>query len=117
MMADVVEDSQRRTGRRSEGLFFAANAFGLKAVSGVGVLLASALLTFVHFPAHANPATLDPAIPKHLALAFLPLVFTLYGIALVFIYFYKIDRETHEANVQSLIEAGEPVSVDLTGQR
>jgi len=114
MLADVVEDSQRKTGRRSEGLFFAANAFSLKAVSGVGVLLAGALLTFVHFPAHANPATLDPAIPKTLALAYLPMVFTLYAIALVFIYFYKIDRETHQSNVQSLIEAGEPVAIDLT---
>jgi Na+/melibiose symporter-like transporter len=117
MLADVVEDSQRKTGRRSEGLFFAANAFGLKAVSGVGILLASALLAFVHFPAHANPATLDPAIPKALALAYLPLVFTLYAIALIFIYFYRIDRETHESNVASLLEAGEPVAVDLTVQK
>ncbi|HIE84692.1 MAG TPA: hypothetical protein EYQ00_13000, partial [Dehalococcoidia bacterium] len=33
MMADVVEDSEVSTTRRSEGLFFAARTFSLKAVS------------------------------------------------------------------------------------
>jgi glycoside/pentoside/hexuronide:cation symporter, GPH family len=105
MLADVVEDSQRRTGRRSEGLFFATNAFALKAVSGMGVLLASVLLTLAHFPEHADPATLDPAIPRRLALFYMPTVFTLYGAALVFIYFYRIDRETHETNLRELGQA------------
>jgi len=112
MLADVVEDSQRRTGRRSEGLFFASNAFALKAVSGMGVLLASLLLTLVHFPEHANPATLDPEIPKRLALVYLPTVFALYGFALVFIAFYKIDRETHETNLRVL--AAETVEAETT---
>jgi glycoside/pentoside/hexuronide:cation symporter, GPH family len=102
MMADVVEDSQRKTGRRSEGFFFAANAFALKAVSGMGILMAGLLLTLVHFPQHANPATLNPAIPRNLALVYMPTVFTLYGVALVFIYFYRIDRESHEANLRVL---------------
>jgi glycoside/pentoside/hexuronide:cation symporter, GPH family len=102
MLTDVVEDSQRRTGRRSEGLFFATNAFALKAVSGMGVLLGSALLAIAGFPQHADPATLDPDIPRQLALVYLPTVFTLYGMALVFIYFYEIDRTRHEANVSAL---------------
>ena len=37
MMADVVEDSQVDTARRSEGLFFAARAFAMKAVSAGGI--------------------------------------------------------------------------------
>jgi hypothetical protein len=39
-------------GRRAEGLFFAANSFVAKAVSGLGGLI----LAFVHFPAHASLA-------------------------------------------------------------
>ena len=38
MVADVVEESEIETGRRSEGLFFAARSFAQKAVSGFGIL-------------------------------------------------------------------------------
>jgi GPH family glycoside/pentoside/hexuronide:cation symporter len=37
MIADVVEDSELKTGRRSEGLFFSAASLIAKAVSGVGI--------------------------------------------------------------------------------
>ncbi|MBL6937052.1 MAG: MFS transporter [Alphaproteobacteria bacterium] len=107
MLADVVEDSARITGRRSEGLFFAANAFVQKAVSGAGPLVAGILLTtLVHFPEHANPATLDPAIPRHLALVYFPVTFVLYAVALICLSFYRIDRATHEENVRKLAEEG-----------
>lgn len=102
MIADVVEDSARITGRRSEGLFFSANAFILKAVSGMGILVGGLLLAFVHFPEHANPATLDPQIPKNLALAYFPVTFALYGIALGCLSFYRIDRAKHEENLREL---------------
>jgi Na+/melibiose symporter-like transporter len=36
MMADVVEDSELKTQRRSEGLFYAARGFAAKAVSAGG---------------------------------------------------------------------------------
>jgi Na+/melibiose symporter-like transporter len=117
MTADVVEDSQRRTGRRSEGLFFAANAFVLKAVSGMGILVGGLLLAYVHFPEHANPATLDPQIPKNLALAYFPVTFVLYAIALGCLSFYRIDRSTHEDNLRRLAEetVRAPVPVGLEG--
>jgi Na+/melibiose symporter-like transporter len=102
MLADVVEDSQLRTGRRSEGLFFAANSLVQKSSTGAGGLIAGALLAIAHFPAHANPATLDPSIPKTLALVYFPTAFVLYGVALAFIGFYKIDRATHEENLRKL---------------
>ena len=44
MIADVVEDSEVSTGRRSEGLFFAANSLAQKAVNGLGVIVAGQLL-------------------------------------------------------------------------
>ncbi|HEX2590488.1 MAG TPA: MFS transporter [Rhizomicrobium sp.] len=117
MIADVVEDSALKTGRRSEGLFFSANAFILKAVSGMGILVAGLLLAFVQFPEHANPATLDPQIPKNLALAYFPVTFVLYAVALGCLSFYRIDRATHEDNVRRLAEevVHAPVGVGLEG--
>ncbi|MEJ1969234.1 MAG: MFS transporter [Rhizomicrobium sp.] len=119
MLADVVEDSARITGRRSEGLFFAANSFVAKAVSGTGPLMAGLLLTLVSFPEHANPATLDPQIPRNLALVYFPVTFVLYVVALGCLSFYRIDRATHEENVRRLAEAAllAPVAVGLEGMR
>lgn len=104
MLADIVEDSQLRTGRRSEGLFFAARSLIAKSVTGLGTLIAGVLIGLVHFPAHANPATLDPQIPKNLALVYFPVVFALYGVALVCLSFYRIDHATHEENLRKLAE-------------
>lgn len=119
MIADVVEDSQRVTGRRSEGLFFASNAFVAKAVSGMGALVGASLVSIVHFPAHANPATLDPQIPKNLAIAYFPVAFTLYAVALGCLVFYRISRADHEENVRKLAADAElaPFPVGLEGIR
>ena len=51
MVADMVEDSEVRTRRRSEGVFFAAIGFARKINQGLGLVLASTLLTVIQFPA------------------------------------------------------------------
>lgn len=112
MIADVVEDSQVRTGRRSEGLFFAANSFIQKTVSGVGIGLAGLILGLVHFPAGVAPGQVDPAILRNLALVYLPVMLTLYGVAMLFVSQYRITREGHEESLRRLAaeaeEAGTP---------
>ena len=102
MLADVVEDSEIKTGRRSEGLFFAARSLVNKAAFGLGAMVASFLLALVQMPAKADPATLDPSIPKNLALVYFPTVFVLYAVALACIWFYRIDRGRHEENLRKL---------------
>ncbi len=105
MIADVVEDNQLRTGRRSEGLFFAANSFVLKAVSGLGVFLSGVLLAVVHFPqatAMQPGASVDPAIVRNLALLYLPTVLVLYLLAAACLAGYRITREKHEENLRTL---------------
>nr|QQZ50188.1 MFS transporter [Phenylobacterium glaciei]QQZ50214.1 MFS transporter [Phenylobacterium glaciei] len=54
MIADVVEDSEVKTGRRSEGLLFSADNLFKKIVSGMGVLISGSLLAFVNFPTNAK---------------------------------------------------------------
>jgi len=102
MIADVVEQSQLRTGRRSEGVFFAARSFIRKSVSGVGVLLATTLLTLISFPKDAKPGSVDPEIVADLGLFYAPSVFVLYMLAIVAIFAYRISQATHEDNVRSL---------------
>lgn len=117
MIADVVEDSELKTGRRSEGLFFAGNAFLQKAVSGLGVLASGVLLWAVGFPKDAAPATIDPDVVTRFAITYLVAVTALYTIGFRIISRFPLTRESHEANLQRLAEdaamAAAPVSTDL----
>jgi glycoside/pentoside/hexuronide:cation symporter, GPH family len=102
MVADVVEDSQLQTGRRSEGVFFAARSFIAKSVQGIGVLAATMLLAAIGFPQNAKPGQVDPHVIFNLGLVYVPVLLTLYLISLAFISGYRISRETHEQNLRKL---------------
>jgi Na+/melibiose symporter-like transporter len=102
MVADTVEDSQLSTGRRSEGVFFAARSFIAKAVHGIGVLTATLLLVAIQFPQGARPGQVDPGVIANLGLAYIPAIMSLYVLSLVFIAAYRISRATHEENLQRL---------------
>jgi len=105
MMADVVDDSAVRTGRRSEGLFFAAMSFIAKFLSGAGTFLATQLLFFAGFPEHARPETIDPAVVRHLAYLYLPSLVLLYGTGMLLLSRYRISRSQHENNLAKLSES------------
>ena len=70
MMADVVEDSEIKTGRRSEGVFFAGSFFIQKCTSGVGIFLAGLILWIARFPSSAAPGSLPVATVDRLTIVF-----------------------------------------------
>jgi Na+/melibiose symporter-like transporter len=102
MIADVVEDSERRTGRRSEGLFFSAGSLISKAISGTGVFGAGLILQFVDFPQKAKPDQIDPAILDKLAMTYVPVAAAIYAVGLFCMSRYKISRTSHENNLAAL---------------
>ncbi|MBI3785935.1 MAG: MFS transporter [Deltaproteobacteria bacterium] len=102
MMADVVEDSELTTGRRSEGLFFAANAFMQKSVSGVGIFASTVLLNTIGFPRGAKPGEVDPHVVRQLGLIYIVAILLLYLGSLYFLTKYRISRASHEANLALL---------------
>lgn len=102
MVADVVEDSEIRTGRRSEGVFFAARSFVQKAVHGVGAFSATIILAAVEFPRDAAPGDVAPGVIRDLALVYVPTLMAVYLVALVFLTGYRISRATHAANLHEL---------------
>ncbi len=108
MIADVVEDAEVRTGRRSEGLLFSADNLFKKMVSGVGVFVSSMLLTAVGFPEGAERGQVDPQILYNLAYVYLPTAAGLFFIALLCIFLFRIDRTTHEENLRKLRAAATP---------
>jgi len=104
MIADVVEDSEVKTGRRSEGIFFAANSFAQKAVNGLGVVVAGQILAIIQFPTQAKPGQVPEETLFDLAYIYVPTLLFFYFIALAVLSIYRINREDHSENLRKLAE-------------
>jgi glycoside/pentoside/hexuronide:cation symporter, GPH family len=107
MIADVVEASELKTGRRSEGLFFAASAFVGKAVSGFGILAAATIVELIHLNPGATPASVPPEVVRHLALVYCPTIIGLYAAGLLLLTGYKITRASHNETLDQLAAEAE----------
>ena len=105
MVADVVEESELSTGRRSEGVFFAGLSLVGKAVAGIGVMLSTVILSVIGFPQDAQPGAVDPEVLKNLAIVFAPVLSVLYLISAFLVTAFRISRATHEENLQKLAKS------------
>jgi|HubBroStandDraft_1064217.scaffolds.fasta_scaffold00469_22 GPH family glycoside/pentoside/hexuronide:cation symporter len=106
MVADVVEDGQLTSGRRSEGLYFSVNSFIQKFNSGIGIFSAGFVLSWVGFPDNPQANPVSHGVMDNLVLIFIPVSTILFLAAIAFVGAYRIDRETHEANLERLAAAG-----------
>lgn len=114
MMADVVEDSEVDTNRRSEGLFYATRGFAGKAMSAGGIFLAGFIVSMVGMEAYETAADMTREARISLVFKFLPLYCGLHIIGILLLAFYKIKKETHEENLSLLSERRNPSSDTLT---
>ena len=104
MMADLAEDSEKKTNRRSEGLFFATRGFAGKFVSAAGVVSAGFIVSIVGFDSITSLADFTDDHRYRLATLFLPVYCTLMLCAIACINLYKINRESHQENLQVLAD-------------
>ncbi len=104
MIADLIEDSQLRTGRRDDGMFFSANSFAAQCAAGVGLLLSGLILTFAGFPENARPGQVDDGTLYRLMLTEIGVILVLQIISLAFLLFYPITRERHADNLRKIAE-------------
>ena len=105
MIADLVESNQVRTGRRNEGVYYAASTFTRKVTQGIGVAAAGAILSIVAFPEGAEPDTVSSDTLWMLGAYYAPTLLLLYLGALYCISRYRIDKSEHEENLRKLAEA------------
>lgn len=110
MLADVVEDSQRKTGRRSEGLLFAAYGFSGKAVGGFGILGAGFILELIRFPVKTAPDKIDPQVLTNMGIIVVSVTMGFYLLSILSASLYRITREKHAENLQRLNEESLPGS-------
>ncbi len=102
MMADVVEDSELKTARRSEGLFYAARGFAAKAISAGGIVGAGTIVSIVGLDGITSVDDVTQGIRMNLATLFLPIYCGLYLLGLVIVSKYRITREDHDAHLAQL---------------
>ena len=107
MMADIVEDVQATTGRRSEGLLFSADTMLKQIVTGVGVMGTGLILQAIHFPEKAVPGHVPADVLRHLALIYLPITTITSSLAILCIGFYRIDRAAHTAHLTTIALAAD----------
>lgn len=102
MMADVVEESQIRTGKRSEGLFFAGAFFMQKCTSGIGIFMTGMILAFVQFPTGAVPGEVGAATLDRLALTYACAIVLLCAVAAWLYTRFPFGKAEHDARLARL---------------
>lgn len=103
MIADLVESSELRTGRRSEGVFYAAVTFTRKCTVGLGSLIGGLILSAVAFPTGQESAeAIPPDTLWWLGALYAPSLLVLWLMMIFAISRYRISKEDHEANLERL---------------
>jgi Na+/melibiose symporter-like transporter len=105
MLADVVEEAQVKSGRRSEGVLFAADSLLRKITTSFASIFPGLILAYVGLSKAAKPGHVNPAILTHMAEIYLPVVTVLYLCSTSCIMLYRIDRQRHERNLETIAEA------------
>ena len=102
MISDLVEQNEVKTGRRAEGVFFAANTFIMKVTTGVGLIAATIVLSLAHFPAGVAPDQVPDSALITLGWWYVPAICLLRFLMILSILPYALDRKSHEENLRKL---------------
>ncbi len=105
MLADIADEQELATGKRQEGIFFAAASFATKTTAGIGSLLAGVALDLIRWPRGAeiqSAADIPPESLVWLGLLYGPIVACFAVFNVVFNMQCKMTREDHEEIVRQL---------------
>jgi len=105
MMADVVDEHELNTGKRQEGIFFAASSFSVKAPVGFGTIIAGFGLELIDWPTGAHirtAADIPPETLVQLGILYGPFVAG-FGLVCVWCYtHYDLSRQRHQEILEEL---------------
>ncbi len=114
MVAEIVEAFEERSGRRAEGSFYAGNWLVQKSATGVGIMLAGAMLSISAFPIGSAPGTVPMTVIFTLIALYCSAIFVLGVTSAFWLNRFPIDRAEHEARVVALNERTLMTDVDDT---
>ena len=103
MAMEIVEDVEKTTGRREEGLLGTVNAFIHKLVGAGGVLIAGLIVSWAGFDdPNATEEMLNGEIINRFAFVHVVLGFCLPIFSTLLVLMFDIDRKVHLENVNDL---------------
>ena len=102
MLSDTIDQHEVDTGRREEGLFFAAGSFAQKASFGLGAFVAGIGLDVIRFPQGASPADVPMEALTGLAVFAGPVSMVILLSSLFIIRAYPLDQKEHARITQAI---------------
>jgi len=103
-LADVADEHELHTGRRQEGVFFAARTLFAKLSSGLGHVVAGVGLDLIKFPTGAKPGQVAHDVVVRLGILDGPVAALPTLLALFFYGAYRIDRARHTQIQRELVQ-------------
>lgn len=117
-LADVADEHELATGRRQEGVFFAARTFFAQVTTGVGHIVAGIAMDFIGFPQGAKPGEVPESVVWKLGILDGPLIAIPAIIAAVYYSRYAIDRaRLSDIQAQLAARRGKAPSPSATDER
>ena len=107
ILADIADEHELATGKRQEGIFFAAASFATKTTTGIGAFLGGIGLDLISWPRGAHiqsAADIPPDTLTWLGLIYGPIVAGFAVFNVIFNLKCKMTRQGHEENVRRLTE-------------
>ena len=78
------------------------SAAPLRAATGLGLVLASTLLTLIQFPTEATPGEISAGTIPNLGIAYVPALVVPWTLMMLCLSLYSINRARHEENLRKL---------------
>jgi GPH family glycoside/pentoside/hexuronide:cation symporter len=103
MLSDVIDEHELNTGKREEGLFFAARSFATKASYGLGSFFAGIGLDIIHFPQGASPDTVPAEAVLSLAIMSGPLMLVLFAATVIVSSRYPLTAKKHGVIMAAIV--------------
>ncbi len=102
MIADIVEDVQKSSGSRHEGVIVSVQTFVAKLSTASGTWLAGLVLSWIAFPESTRVADVSRETTDALGLTYVLVLYASIAVCAALLLRYKLDRIGHEANLAAL---------------
>ena len=109
MLGDITDLDELESGRRREGVIFGAESFSWKALTGLSPLISGIVIDLVGLSETVDPEAIPEGIVTGLGLAQGGVMALFFGLAILFISRYDLNRRRH---AQVLTELAAPDSVN-----
>ena len=96
MLADVADQVEFETGKRQEGILFAAFSFAQKMTFAIGTAIAGLSLIIISFPRQTKPSDVPQAAVDGLAMTSLVTAIVFGVVSLICLSKYGLTRAMHQ---------------------